>query len=282
MSGSSTPWSLPGERGATILGDAHVPGDARGTVIVAHGFKGYKDYGFIPVLASACAERGFVTHRFNFSHSGMTNRIETFEHPERFEEDSWNTQVHDLDAVIDAVLAGTLSAGAGPLVVIGHSRGGVSALLTAARRAAVGATGPDGVVTAATPATCNSLTPDAAIRLLAEGRLPSPSSRTGQTLYVGRRFIDEQRDNPAAFDLPRVVGAIACPVLVVHGDADETVPVEAAHTLGDAIGDRASVRIIAETNHVFGCANPAPAGAAAVPALAELIEAVGGFLDQLS
>jgi fermentation-respiration switch protein FrsA (DUF1100 family) len=163
--------------------------------------------------------------------------------------------------------------------VFGHSRGGVTSLLTAARRAARGAAGPDGVVAAATPATCNSLPPEAQERLLAEGRLPSPSSRTGQKLHVGRRFVDEQLEDPDAFDLPRVATGIACPVLLVHGDADETVPVESAQTLADAIGDDATVRIIAGTNHVFGCANPAPAKAVSGPALAELIEAVGSFLD---
>ena len=54
-------------------------------MLIAHGFKGYKDYGMFPRLARVAAETGFVAHRFNFSHSGMTDRIATFEHPDLFD-----------------------------------------------------------------------------------------------------------------------------------------------------------------------------------------------------
>jgi pimeloyl-ACP methyl ester carboxylesterase len=276
---ASRTWSIPGARGETILGTAHVPPAPRGTVLVAHGFKGYKDYGFIPVLAAACAAAGFVTHRFNFSHSGMTDAIDSFARPDLFERDTWNTQVEDLDAIGAAVADGRLAAGPGTPVLFGHSRGGVSVLLAAGRRAAAGRAQPAAVITAAAPDRCNSLSPEQEAQLLADGRLPSPSSRTGQTLYVGRDFLDEQRADPEAFDLLRVVGAIACPVLVAHGTVDETVPADAARTLAKTLGDRATLRLIDGANHVFNCANPAPPGAERGRELAELIDAVLAHLD---
>ena len=78
---------MEGYDGGSIIGSAHLPeGRPRGVAVVAHGFKGYKDYGMFPRIAAALADRGLIAHRFNFSHSGMTNAIATFERPDLFEQ----------------------------------------------------------------------------------------------------------------------------------------------------------------------------------------------------
>ena len=90
-------WTIDGSDGEPIRGDVHAASIAppRGVFLIAHGFKGYKDYGMFPVLAREFAAAGFIAHRFNFSHSGMTNNIATFERPDLFEKDTWNRQVYD-------------------------------------------------------------------------------------------------------------------------------------------------------------------------------------------
>jgi hypothetical protein len=88
-------WSIEGSEGEPIIGNAHLPeAPPGGVVLVAHGFKGYKDYGMFPRIAESLANRGFIAHRFNFSHSGMTGAIETFERPDLFERDTWNPGRH--------------------------------------------------------------------------------------------------------------------------------------------------------------------------------------------
>ena len=97
-------WTLTGSDDQPIIGTTHRPeGAPRGTLIACHGFKGYKDYGFFPRLCRRAAEAGLIAHRFNFSHSGMTNRTETFEKPELFEKDTYSKQVADLQTVHAAV-----------------------------------------------------------------------------------------------------------------------------------------------------------------------------------
>ena len=106
---ASNEWTLPGADGEAILGNAHRPdGEPVGVVIIAHGFKGYKDYGMFPRIAETMCDAGFIAHRFNFSHSGMTNTIETFERPDLFERDTWNKQVFDCRAVVAAINDGKL------------------------------------------------------------------------------------------------------------------------------------------------------------------------------
>jgi pimeloyl-ACP methyl ester carboxylesterase len=251
-------WSIEGSEGEPIIGNAHLP-EARpgGVVLVAHGFKGYKDYGMFPRIAGALADRGFIAHRFNFSHSGMTGAVETFERPDLFERDTWNKQVFDLLAVIGAVDHGALEGRGLPCVLFGHSRGGVSSLLAAL-------------------SSCNPLSDQEADKLLNDGFLVSPSSRTGQALRLGKAFLTEQREDPAGHDLLALAGRITCPVLVAHGEKDPTVPAGCADQIAAACG-QATVRIVAGADHVFNTPNPLAPDAEPSPQLAELLDAVGDF-----
>jgi len=253
-------WKLPGADGREILGNVHMPdGDALGVIVIAHGFKGYKDYGMFPRIAQLAAAAGFIAHRFNFSHSGMTNNTDTFERPDLFERDTWNKQVFDCRAVVEAISDGRLAGCGLHHVLFGHSRGGVSVLLTAGRYAK-DATFPQsaGVVTAAAPCQCLNLPPEAATQLLKDGFIVSPSSRTGQDLRVGKIALTEQQDDPETHDLLKLVGNITCPLLIIHGEDDPTVPVESAEIIGQAAHDDARVIRVAGGDHVFNTPNPLP------------------------
>ena len=272
-------WSIAGSDNQLIVGNVHLPDTSpRGVVIIAHGFKGYKDYGMFPRLAEAMAAAGFIAHRFNFSHSGMTDRIDTFQRPDLFERDTWNRQVFDLRAVIDAVSRDEIAGAGLPYVLFGHSRGGVTALLTAGRFAHDPIFAPPvGIVTAASPATANPLSPEEKERLLRDGFIESPSSRTGQRLRVGAAFITEQIRDPQSHDLVYQVARIRCPLLIAHGESDPTVPAAAAGVIARAARSPAHVIIIPEADHVFNTPNPVPAGWQDSVPLSVLIDAAIGF-----
>jgi alpha-beta hydrolase superfamily lysophospholipase len=279
MTGTVTTFSIPGAEDETILGNTHLPTrEPEGVVIVAHGFKGYKDYGMFPRIAATLADAGFIAHRFNFGHSGMTERIETFERPDLFERDTWNKQVADLRAVVEAVASGDLAGQALPYVLFGHSRGGVSVLLAAGRWGDDPSfPQPAGIITAATPSSCNPFSPQEQEHLLRVGSVSSPSARTGQELRVGRGFLQEQLDDPAAHDLLRVASNIRCAALIIHGSNDPTVPSECAYEIGRALGERANELIIDGADHVFKTPNPMPADAEPSPQLRQLLDAAVSF-----
>ena len=275
---SETPWSLEGSAGETIFGDAHLPdGTPRGTLLIAHGFKGYKDYGFMPMLAQRAVEAGFQAHRFNFSHSGMTRDTETFQRPDLFERDTWGRQVHDLLTVHRAARDGRLPGAAArkSMLWFGHSRGGVTCLLASARLAAAEA--PAGVITAASPSTTLFLDADQQALLRRSGRIESPSSRTGQTLYIGRDLLDEIDQNPRAFD-PTVAASHLCrPLLVIHGKNDQTVPLTAADQLAEAAGSHGHRHVVPDASHTFNAPNPLDPNVSPPKATAEMIGEVLAF-----
>jgi pimeloyl-ACP methyl ester carboxylesterase len=278
----STAWEIRGASGEMIIGDTHHPVDAvKGVFIIAHGFKGYKDYGMFPRLAQHAAANGYIAHRFNFSHSGMTNNIDTFERPDLFECDTWNTQAYDLNCVMRAVQQGTLAGQGLPMILFGHSRGGVTVLLTAGRNVRdPSAVAPAGIITAAAPDTCNSLTKDEAHALRRDGHIDSPSGRTGQVLRVGSAFLQQQLDDPAGHDLLALTANIVSPILFVHGENDPTVPVQASEVLDNA-AQRSQRRVVAGGDHVFNTPNPMPAGATPSPQLQHLLDAMITFADEV-
>ncbi|MCK5087881.1 MAG: alpha/beta hydrolase, partial [Melioribacteraceae bacterium] len=44
---------------------------SRNCLIYIHGFKGFKDWGFVPYIGEYFANKGFFVITFNFSHNGI-------------------------------------------------------------------------------------------------------------------------------------------------------------------------------------------------------------------
>lgn len=283
--GAGTDWIIEGSGGEPIeVSTTRPAGEPRAHAVIVHGFLGYKDYGMFPRLSDRLAGVGLVAHRINLSHSGVRGDPSTFTRPDLFERDTWKKQVFDIGCVLDAIEAG--SGPAGEMALIGHSRGGVSCLLAAAERFESGrGPKPARVVTLAAPSACCSWDEATRRRALEEGFIEVRSSRTGQTLRVGRSWLQEQLDDPGWHDLLRRVGSIGCPVLVMHGAEDPTVPVSSAGEIGGGIGGgigaNAERVVIGGGDHVFNTPNPMPPDE---PESAELHEAIGrtiAFLEPL-
>jgi alpha-beta hydrolase superfamily lysophospholipase len=271
-------WTTKGAVGETIYGTTHEPDrEPIAHLVIGHGLKGYKDYGLLPRLAEAAAERGLTAHRFNFSHSGMTTNIDTFERPDLFEKDTWQKQIVDLNNVIAEIRDGGLPGGpTKPIVVFGHSRGGVTALLTCTRIDPPVAA----VITASAPHQACNLSEDDREKLKRDGKLAMPSSRTGQTLYVGLPWLIEQEAHPEAHDPMLAAKRLPCPLLIVHGEADETVETVSASALHDATEHRARLVILPGASHTFDCPNPPPPADELPEATRSLIDTTIRFAAQ--
>lgn len=269
-------WSIEGASGEPILGNSERPArDPIGVVLLVHGFMGYKDYGMFPYLARAFARAGFVAHRFNLSRSGMTDEIDTFARPDLFERNTWNSQVEDVERVIGAIGRSEIGGAGLPVVLFGHSRGGVTSILAAGRRARRGEPVAC-VITASSPSKACSMSEADQRAMLKRGFTTVRSNRTGQDLRIDARWLREQLDDPDGHDVLAHARDMACPMLIVHGAEDPTVPPASAAKLEDAARD-ASLELIEHADHVYRTPNPFDPSGTTSPELTRLAQVSTNF-----
>jgi pimeloyl-ACP methyl ester carboxylesterase len=264
-------WKIDGSGGEAIHGTTDEGAHPSCNLIIAHGFKGYKDYGCFPWLALKAAEAGARSHRFNFSHSGMLAKDGPFERADLFEVDTWNKQVEDLKAIVDHCHTPDL-----PTILLGHSRGGVASLLAVGR----GEIDVDHLILLSSPSTCNSLDEKTQQLLLTQGYIESPSSRTNQMLRVGKCFLEEQFEDPESHDLLALATRIEIPITVIHGDDDQTVQLESGEAVS-RVAKQGTLLPIHGGNHVFNTPNPFPLDGEASPQLQAVWEALLNIITQL-
>lgn len=272
-------FEIPGADGGPLRGDVRTqdPADGRPAVLICHGFKGFKDWGFFPPIAERLARSGFTAVSFNFSGSGVGPDFQTFSEPERFRCATASADLVDAAAVWDALRGGTLVDGLVPPMatgVFGHSRGGGVAVLHAAARDDCRA-----LVTWAAISTYRRWGPETIKLWRARGTIDVVNSRTGEILPVDAGFLDDLDANAERLDILGSAARVGAPWLVVHGRADETVKVEEARRLHEAAGSTAELEIIDGGSHTLGVKHP---WEGSTPQFDRALDrTVGWFLDHL-
>ena len=243
------PFTVSGRGGRPLRAIANAPKEPRGTVIICHGFKGFSRWGFFPYLAESIAKEGLRAIRFDFSGSGIGDDGESFTEAEAFATNTFSRELEDLAAVErEAERRGWLGA---PYGLVGHSRGGGTAILHAAGNPRVGA-----LVTLAAIANVRRWSAAEERVWRERGYTEIVNSRTGQVLRLGTALLDDVdagADGP--LDIAAAASRMKAPWLIIHGDADSSVPVDDAHRLADAAPD-ARLLIIEGASHTFDVAHP--------------------------
>lgn len=246
--------SLPGALGPILV-------DVRATtreiampaVLIHHGFKGFKDYALLPLFADRLARAGFTAITASVSGSGV-DESGNFTHPERFAVNTYTRELDDLGVVIDALDGGALGTVRPTSVgIVGHSRGGGMALCLARETPRIGA-----VVTWAAIGTARRHTEQEVAAWRKAGTIEILNQRTRQYLpldyVVVEDYLKHEHDR---FNIPLAAATIARPWLLIHGTADETVPVSEARALAECAADPRSEALFVEgAGHTFGTVHP--------------------------
>jgi len=239
-------------------------------VVLCHGFRGFKDWGFIPFLAERLTREGLSAVAFNFGGSGIADRSGAFAEPERFRRNTYGRELGDLALVIDWIQrrrGGT----APPIGLVGHSRGGAIALLHAARDPRVHC-----VATLAAPPRIGEWSSD---RFAAWDRGEDAvvrDFRTRTELRIAPDLYSDFRANRDRYDVDLAVGSLAVPLLILHGDRDRVVPPGAARTLARlAAAATTEVRLIEGAGHTFQAGDT---NRRTPPPLLDMLEAVTAWM----
>lgn len=243
-------------------------GELRPTVVVCHGFKGFKDWGFFPKVADRLALAGYTAVSFNFSGSGVGPDSEVVDEPERWFRQTLTGDLADLGTVVDH-----MASSSPPWIgLLGHSRGGATAVLQAARDPRIAA-----LVTWAAVATFHRYPPADLAQWRREGRIEVVNARTGQALPIGTGLLDDLEAHGAGtLDVLAAASRVDVPWLLAHGAADESVPCAEAERLAAASAPGCARLLKVEgAGHTFGVRHP---WAGATAEFDDLLQATVGFL----
>jgi len=228
--------------------------DVRRCIIYVHGFKGFKDWGFVPYIAEFLAQRDLPVITFNFSHNGIGDNPLEFTELDKFSKNTFSLEITELSEVIEAVHSGRLDDSEIPSIgLLGHSRGGGITLLTAAGQSAVRA-----AATWSSVATFNRYKPEEIEKWRREGKFDVVNTRTGQVMSLGLELLNDLEANKdGSLNIEKAVTGFNRPLLIVHGEKDESVPVaEADRIFGWSNNPQSELLKVPETGHTFGAVHP--------------------------
>lgn len=224
-------------------------------VLYLHGFKGFKDWGFVPYVGERFAQCGIRLLAMNFSHNGIGHDPLAFTELEKFRENTFSLEVEEAQEIMEKYSRGKLF-GAQPgtkLGALGHSRGGGVALAAYAQNASVLAMGTWAAVSTF------ARYPRHVIALWQQqGFLEVTNARTGQVMQLGWRLHEDLMAHiDGTLSIEKAVRALTKPLCIVHGEADEAVPEVDARALFEwAENARAELHMIPGAGHTFGTQHP--------------------------
>jgi alpha-beta hydrolase superfamily lysophospholipase len=244
-------WRDRGDESPLIIrGEARVPDNPVGAVVICHGFKGFARFSFFPYVATELASAGFTAITFDFSGSGVGEDRENFTNRTAFTNNTFLQELGDLEAVVEeARVRDWIKGGYG---LFGHSRGGGTAILQAARDPSV-----EALVTWAAISHVNRWGPEVTSDWREQGFIDIVNGRTGDVIPLDVGILEQVEElGTTALNIPAAAERIRAPWLIVHGSEDETVPVHEAENLKSVAHTNATLRILEKVNHSFGGKHP--------------------------
>jgi alpha-beta hydrolase superfamily lysophospholipase len=245
------PFEIPSRDGLSIRGEVYHAESTRGAVIICHGFKGFAHWAFFPYLAINLAESGLTAITFDFSGSGVGRDRESFTEAAAFAENTFSRELEDLEQVDDYSRRREWIKGRFGL--FGHSRGGGMAILFSAAEG----TNVSALVTWAAISYPNRWSPEDVLVWRKRGYAEITNSRTGQVLRLDTSLLDDvELHGKTRLNIEAAAKKIKIPWLIVHGTADETVPISEAEHLHSVSTGISTLRSIDGGNHGFSAQHP--------------------------
>ncbi|WP_299754514.1 dienelactone hydrolase family protein [uncultured Pontibacter sp.] len=226
-------------------------------ILFAHGFKGFKDWGHFNLLATYFAKQGFVFIKFNFAYNGTTvDNYSDMHDMEAFGQNNFSLELDDMQALIDLLHSENPPVEAKELdlsriYLIGHSRGGGAVILKAAEEPRVKA-----VASWAGVNRYDNRWDELHMgKWKEQGVQYVQNGRTGVQMPLYYQIVENFIENKYRLDIPTVVKRMDQPLLLLHGERDETLPTQMAHDLQSWKPD-AELHLLPEADHSFGGQHP--------------------------
>jgi pimeloyl-ACP methyl ester carboxylesterase len=247
---------IKGANDKPMLVDIFLPkGNARYPLLVfAHGFKGFKDWGHFNYMAAYFASYGIACVKFNFSHNGIqNNHPQELSDPALFGDNNYSKELLDIRKVLDFLsdCEWKNSLEIGNITMVGHSRGGAMAFLAAIDDVRIKKL----VMWAAQFDLQKSFKKESIEQWEKDGVVQVFNKRTQSHFPLYKQFYDDFLANKKRLNIPELCYKFPKPLLILHGDKDETVPFQDALSYYDKIPHAILIKQ-ENQGHTFGAQHP--------------------------
>jgi len=227
-------------------------------VLFIHGFKGFKDWGYFDLMANHFSQANFVFVKMNLSHNGTTPESPLdFADLEAFGNNNYTIELDDIGLMLDHIVSDSfpvpkVELDANQIFLMGHSRGGGISIIKAAEDSRV-----KKLITLASVSTLTSVMPNSGIidKWKQEGVHYIFNTRTKQNMPLYYQLAEDYLANKQRFNVLVCESQLNIPHLIIHGDQDETVPLDSANELAER-SSRGELYVIKGGNHVLGGSHP--------------------------
>lgn len=229
-------------------------------VVMCHGFKGHRRWGFIPLVALRLQAEGFGALVMDFSHNGRVpadgkarlSPDDAFVAVDLFRANTIARELDDLSNTIAWIRGnGPAALGVPRDVTIGlwgHSRGGLVAILKALDDPTIVA-----LTTWSALAEPQHYTERQKALWREKGELEFTDYASGTSLALGVALLDDVEANRAKYAAGDRAQDLTAPHLAVHGEHDPTVPVAESYRFYDTPSIKADKKLLRLlTGHTYG------------------------------
>ncbi|WP_339222033.1 alpha/beta fold hydrolase [Paenibacillus sp. FSL H8-0332] len=256
-----------------VLRCSHFPaqGEARSVIVIAHGYKGFKDWGMFPYTAQALSDEHEVIS-FNFSHAGIGEDLQNFTELDKFARNTYQREIKDMEILL-SYLSQHHRFGSLPLFLLGHSRGGGDSLLYALDHPAeiTGVIAWNGITN------LDLFTEQQKSEMREKGRTHVLNGRTGQQMPLDAIIIEDLEQQAERYQIVERMKQASFPAVLIQGSEDGEHLRRGSEQLTRLRPDIEWVQIPGG-NHTFGTVHPF---AGTTPQLEQAISATREFINRV-
>lgn len=226
-----------------------------------HGYKSYRNWGFIPYVCEQFAETGFIALNLDFSKNGVIDEINYKFNPDIFASNTLSQEIDDANHLLSLLNNNTneelddfiSESWNKEIYLVGHSRGASIALLIAPNF--------ENIKQIALWSTVSHLiryTDRYKENLRNTGSIYFFDSIAKQELRTDYSYIEDLENNKEKFNLLNAISKLEQPIIILFGENDLVAPPKESFELLNNAYSSKNVRIVKvpKANHIYNVKYP--------------------------
>ena len=256
----------------------------RPMVLMIHGFRAFKTWGFFPYFAEQITRAGYFCSIIDFSLNTLIDAEKCLFDMERFSKNTVSQEITEAELFVERFTSGDvldadlMNYWNGEIYLIGHSLGGALAIMVAHNDNADNKNMENvkknhtekkhiiqknivknvvkKIVTICSISDFDIYTERQKKDWVAKGIKEFKDTSTGQLFQLDVKFLLDRLEYSGEMSLAACVSRLKIPYLILHTEGDVTVSPNAATILFDAASKEFAQKIMVSGNHLLGVSHP--------------------------